>query len=97
MCNEGTCRRTDFKCVQYGSVNLKKALAVKECTKLAENFTSLDKGIAHLGINDKVNISLAVSEILVLETVELFGQGDEATWRAALRFRCGGRAHHVWI
>ena len=71
---ERTRRRADFKRKQNGCINFKKAVTVKESAKLTENLRALDKGILYLGIDDEVNISLPISEVGVLQSVELFGK-----------------------
>ena len=78
MRQEGARRCTNLKGSENGRIYLKKALAVKERTKLAQNKAALHKGILNLGINDKIHIALAVTCFLILEAMEFLGQGQKA-------------------
>ena len=72
VCYKRSCSCADFKCVENRCINFKKAVTVKEGAKFAKNLRALDKGILYLGIDDEVNISLTISEVGVLQSVEFF-------------------------
>ena len=84
---ERTRCRTDLKRKENGCINFKKAVTVKEGAKFAKNLRALDKGILYLGIDDEVNISLTISEVGVLQSVEFFRERQKRL-RKELQLLC---------
>ena len=75
---EGAGRGTNLERSQNGGVNLQKALLIQIRADLLHDLTALDEGVLDLGVNDQVNIALAVARLTVGQTVELLGQGQQA-------------------
>ena len=74
---EGACGCADLEGGKYGGINLKEALGVEECAELTHNETALYKGILDLGIYNEVEVSLTVSCVGILKSVELLGKRKE--------------------
>ena len=70
-------RRAARDGVETRGLDLHKAAAIHKLTDLAHDCRALFKGVAHLGVDDQVNIALAVAHIGVLEAMPLFGQRRE--------------------
>ncbi len=67
----------DLEGCEDGGVDLKEALGVEVSTELTHNEAALYKGILNLGIYDEVEVSLTVSCVGVLKSVELLGKRKE--------------------
>ena len=59
---------------EHGGLDLHKAAAVEEAADLAQDLRALDKRVAHLGVDDQIEIPLAVAHIGILQSVEFFRQ-----------------------
>ena len=53
-------------------------MIVHELADGLDDLRALDEGIAHLGVDDHVEVALAVAGVHVLEAVELLRQGMQA-------------------
>ena len=76
--DEGAGRRADLQRAQHGGIDLEVAVVVHELADGLDDLRALDKGIAHLGVDDHIEIALAVAGVHVLEAVELLRQGMQA-------------------
>ena len=76
--DEGAGRRADLQRAQHGGIDLEVAVVVHELADGLDDLRALDKGIAHLGVDDHIEIALAIAGVHVLEAVELLRQGMQA-------------------
>ena len=76
--DEGTGRRADLQRAQHGGIDLEVAVIVHEFADGLDDLRALDEGIAHFGVDDHVEVALAVAGVHVLEAVELLRQGMQA-------------------
>ena len=74
---ERPCARAGGGGVEHGGLDLYKVKLVQPPAYLGLYLGALYEGVSHLGIYYKVNAALAVSQFLILQPVELFGQGTE--------------------
>mgnify|MGYP006923219874 FL=1 len=77
VCDKWSCGSTDFKRSKDRGFNFKEAAAVKEGTEFAHDLAAFDEGIFYFGVDDKVNVSLSVTEFLVFKAVEFFRKGKK--------------------
>ncbi len=71
---EGARRRADLEGREDGRVHLQEAASVQECAQLPQDIAALDEGVLHVGIDDQVQIALAIAGVGVLQAVELLRQ-----------------------
>ena len=74
---ERTGRSADFKWGQDGGIDLQKALFVQVSADLFQDLAAFDKSILDFGVDDQVNIALAVAGFTVSQAMELFGQRQQ--------------------
>ncbi len=67
--DEGACGGTAGDALQHGGIHLEVALLVEVGTHLVDNHGALDEGVAHLGVDDEVDVALAVALLGVAEGV----------------------------
>ena len=75
--DKGSGGGTDLQRHQNGGIHLQKALAVQIAADLAEDAAALDKGLAHLRIDDQIHIALTVAGIGIPQAVEFFRQRQQ--------------------
>ena len=71
---EGAGRRAAGVGDEHGRLDLHEAARVEEAADLADDQGALDKGIAHVGVDDQVHIALTIARVHVGQAVELLGQ-----------------------
>ena len=72
-----TCGSRDLDGKKDGSIYLEEALIVEDCARFLEDLGALHEGFLYVGVDDEVNVTLTVTEVGILETVELFGKGKQ--------------------
>ena len=75
--NERTRRRAARNGVQYRRFDLDKALRIEEFAHRRNYFAALDKSVLYFAVDDEVEITLAVTQIVVFQSVPFFGQRRE--------------------
>ena len=63
---------------QHRSLHLQEALAIQITPDAGYHFGTLEKGILDLAVHNQIHVSLAVAEIRVGQTVELFRKDLQA-------------------
>ena len=56
---------------KHGGLHFHKSLTVKEAADRADDLRALDKGVAHLRVDNQVDIALTVARVDVLQSVIL--------------------------
>ena len=77
---ERTGRSADFKRGQDGGIDLQKALFVQVSADLFQDLAALDKSILDFGVDDQVNIALAVTGFTVSQAMELSAEAADS-WK----------------
>ena len=75
---EGAGGGADFKRVQNGRIHFKIAEVIEIGADAAQYLLTQYEGAAHFGIDDEVEVALAVSYVGIGKSVLLFGQGKES-------------------
>ena len=76
--DEGAGRRADLQRAQHGGIDFEVAVIVHELADGLDDLRALDERIAYLGVDDHVEVALAIACVHVLEAVELLRQGMQA-------------------
>ena len=71
-------RRTARIGDQHGGFHLHKAALVQKAADGADDAGTFDKGVAHLGVDDQIDIPLTIAGVGVGQTVEFFRQRLQA-------------------
>ena len=74
VCDERSCGSAAGNGLQYRCFHFQEALAVQEFTDFCDDAGTFDECVTHFGVYDQVQISLTVTQFLVFQTVEFFGQ-----------------------
>ena len=77
MGDERPCGGAACDVVQDRGLHLQVTLGVEEASQLADDLGALDKDVAHLRVDDQVNVALAVAQVGVGQAVEFFRQRQQ--------------------
>ena len=78
MGDKGTGGSTTLNDIQNGGIHFQIAQLIKITTDSGDGLGTLDKSLAHLGIDDQIHVALTVAGVHILQAVVLFGQGQQA-------------------
>ena len=77
VCFERSCGSTACVCNKHWCFNLNEVLLIKEASDCGNNFGTLSECVSNVRVNDKINISLTVTHILILQAVPLFREREK--------------------
>ena len=93
--HEGSCRRASRNIVKHGRFHLEISLFVKIVSDFFKHLRAFHESGFHVGIDDKVDVTLAVTQIRVSKSVKFFGKGQQGLGQQFYRRNVYGDFAHM--
>ncbi len=77
MRNKRTSGRADLQSMKNRRIDFRISQIIKIISDFTDDHTALNERVLNFRINDKINVTLTISCILVFKTVPFFGQGKK--------------------